>query len=330
MAEKTEEKPETFAETLARDAVDGILRRAGKQGQQDAQEGEVTLDPETQKKIIEREVKMAADPDFALAEEAKLSAADRMRRSRERPAETRQEKAAPEKDKAAINKEIGATAKAMLDMGIPPSVVAQYLVGSSTPQVPIAFAGGGNQGLTLIDVLTLVDRMNDRKPNSELENIIKEMRDEIKALKNQPRADGERVDPVKTQASQLEGLTSLVESLVKLGVVQRPSTGAAIAGKPIEVVKEENRHVEKMEELKTESNYKTSVAETLAGIPEKIGQGIAAQMGEGKKSSSFASSELEHLLCTTEGCGFNIPYPPEAVQVVCPKCGATYGRQEKK
>ena len=319
---------QTLAERIARDAVDGLLKQASKQGQQDIREEEVKIDPETQKKLIEREVRMATDADYELAELAKEGAADRLRRRLDRPAGTPSEKAEPERTKATINQEIGATAKAMLDMGIPAPVVAQYLVGSSTAGIPVNL-GGGNQGLTIDNVLTLVDRMNTNKASSELESIIKEMRDEIKNLRNAPKV--EKVDPAEAQASQLDSLSKLVDSLVKLGVVQRPGSEAVATGKPLEVVKEENRHAEKMEELTTESKYKNKVAETLAELPERIGRGIAGQIadqGEEQKEVPRTSS-MEHFACPNEKCGYNIVFPPGTVTITCPKCGSVYERKAK-
>ncbi len=321
-----------YAQQLAKSAVDGLLKQAGKQASQETSQAEVTLDPETQKKIIEREVRMAADPDFELAELAKQRAAERMRRSMDRPADVRELKQEPAQDKAKLNQEIGATAKAMLDMGIPPAVVASYLTGSTTPQVPIAFQGGGNQGLTLTDVLALVDRMNSSRANSEIESIIREMRDEIKAIKNTPPAA--RVDPVAAQTSQLEGLGNLITALEKLGVVQRPGTAAAVAaGEPIEVVREKNRHEEKLAEIEIDKNHKEQVGNLLAELPERIGAGVAGQLlSGGDKPPVAQTAQAETFNCphkdeaTGKVCGTVILVPQGAVKVECPTCHTMYGK----
>ncbi len=321
-----------FAQDLARSAIDGLLKQAGKQAVQETQQAEVAIDPETHKKLVEREIRMAADPDFELAELAKQRAAERMRRSMDRPAEAREVKPEPAPDKAKLNQEIGATAKAMLDMGIPPTVVASYLTGSTTPQVPIAFQGGGNQGLTLTDVLALVDRMNSSRANSDLMDILKEMRQEINALKNAPPAP--RVDPVTAQTTQLEGLNNLIGALVNLGVVQRPGTAvAAAAGEPIEVVREKNRHDEKLAELAIEKDHKEKVGNLLAELPERIGAGVAGQLLSGGEKPPVAQiAPTETFICphkdeiTGKACGTVIPIPQGTTRFACPTCHAEYGK----
>ena len=312
---------QTVAQKLAQDAVDGLLKQAGKLAQQEIKTEEATIDPETQKKIIDREIKMAADPDFALAEEAKLSAADRMRRSRDRTPAFPPGKTEAGKDKTEVNVEIGRTAKAMLDMDIPPNVVAQYLIGSSTPQFPIALGGGANQGLTLADVLTLVDRMNQNKPDSELTEMLKSMREEIRSQRNSNPAP---LDPIQ----QAENTVALVRRLKEAGIISEPAQAAS--GESIEVVKEKHRHAEKMEEIQTDRGFKEKLAAAVEDIPISLGKGLGAERASrqergGHLSSSSEKESVSSFQCKNPDCKATIFIPPNPPsQLKCAKCGMVY------
>lgn len=270
---------------------------------------------------------MASDPDFELTELAKETAANRMRQKLSKPAEANPPAEKEQtRDKAEFNREIGATAKAMLDMGIPPQVVAQYLQGSSTPPFPVGFGGGANQGgLTLTDVLSLVDRLtNQNKSDSDLTETLKLMREEIRSLKsaNVPAA---LADPL----SQLEQTINLVKRLREVGIIQEPSPAATATGEPIEVTREKNRHAEKMEEIQIEKTHKESIADALLQIPEALGAGLAeraastASVAQQRAPGAIAStSTMRYYDCGN--CRTLIPMQPDDTSVTCPKCGAVW------
>ena len=65
-----------FAQKLAKDMMDGVIKQAASIEKPDQN---ITMDPETKKRLIEREIRMASDPDYELGELAKSSAARRMR-----------------------------------------------------------------------------------------------------------------------------------------------------------------------------------------------------------------------------------------------------------
>ena len=314
-----------FAQKLAKDAVDGLLKQASKPAAAEVEGDDIKIDDETKKKLIEREIKMAADPDFELADLAKRSAADRMRRSLNRPAQTTPEKPEPPRDKAEFNVEIGRTAKTMLEMGIPWQAVAQYLIGSSTPQFPVAF-GGTNQGLTLTDVLALVDRMNQNKPNSELLEILKLMREEIRTIKSTPPPVP--LDPL----AQIEQTVETVKRLKGIGIFPEPPP-PTVEGEPLEVVKEKNRHAEKMEEIKTERDYKEKLVGVVEEIPVSLGKGWAAEtasrsrQGGPSPSSSPDKESGSSFQCHNPNCKATIFVPPDIPpRIKCPnpECGMIY------
>lgn len=219
--------------------------------------------------------------------------------------------------------------QSLLDKGLDEKRVGNlvdYLLGTGQSALGIFPSGVASaQGITLADVFAIQDRMNANKPSSDLENIIKEMRDEIKAFKNPPK----NTDPVAAQASQFESLKNLVDSLVGLGVVQRPGTGAAVAGESLDIVKEKNRHAEEILTRQGEVDYKKQLGETIADFPKRVGEGLASRVIE-QEQTNEVSLTMEHMKCATESCGFNIPYPPEATSITCPKCGTIYARTKKE
>ena len=312
---------ENFAQRLAKDAVDGLLKQAALKTAEEARmasDNEVKIDPETQKKLIEREIKMAADPDFELTELAKENAAERMRRKLGKPGETSPGTKEPAKEKAEVNVEIGRTAKAMLDMGIPAAVVAQYLIGSSTPPYPLGYGGANQGGITFTDLLTFADRMNQNKPNSELAEILKTMREEIKALR--PAAPPVPPDPI----SQVEQTLNLVQKFKDVGLI--PEATPQASGDSLEVVKERNRHEERKIELTTEKDYKMGMVDAVGNLAEDIGAGAGSQVLQRKEMPrEKTGGVLETFEC--KDCHATIYVTPETGdKVKCAKCGMVYER----
>ncbi|GAI77681.1 unnamed protein product, partial [marine sediment metagenome] len=120
------------------------------------------------------------------------------------------------------------------------------------------------------------------------------------------------LSPMEYAKQQVE----YIEALKALGLIKEPVvTGPS--GEPLEVVKEKNRHAEKMQEIRDEGDYKRSLADTVADLPERLGRGIAGQFteeAEGRGGSS--GSSLEYITC--DDCKIRFPIPPNAGnQVVC-------------
>jgi hypothetical protein len=313
---------ENFAQRLAKDAVDGLLKQAAKNTAEEvASNSDVKIDPETQKKLIEREIKMAADPDFELTELAKEKAAARIRRSLEGTPAASAQKAEPEKDKAAVNKEIGTTAKYLLDMGIPPAVVASYLTSSSTPAIPIAL--GGNQGgITIKDVFEIVDRLNANRSNPELAKILETLTAKVEALERKPAPPE---PPAKKSFIFVKADGTIEEIAADRPLILEPKPAT---GEPIELVKEKNRHNEKMEEIKVDQEYKTGVVDALGNLAEDIGAGAASQvLGQKEGPKEKTGGVLETVQCS--GCHATIYVTPETDKVTCAKCGVVSERPKK-
>ena len=95
------------------------------------------------------------------------------------------------------------------------------------------------------------------------------------------------------------------------------------SGESLEVIREKHQHDEKMEGLKTDKDYKERLTTIASSLPERIGRGMASQIGEGEGGSSGGS--LETILCE---CGFRIPVTPETgEQITCPKCGSIFTKK---
>ncbi|MBA7693430.1 hypothetical protein ES703_102012 [subsurface metagenome] len=131
-------------------------------------------------------------------------------------------------------------------------------------------------------------------------------------------------DPITFAKQQAEALSAWHKVLQDITPAPPPVSDQ---GEPLEVVKERNRHNERMEEVKADREYKGRITEIAADIPERIGRGIAGHIGEGE-SGGHSGGELEYITCTEEGCGAKIFITPESGQLECPKCGTIYKPRE--
>jgi predicted RNA-binding Zn-ribbon protein involved in translation (DUF1610 family) len=234
---------------------------------------------------------------------------------------------------------IAANAITLLEKGVPANVVGQYLAGGFAREIPVNFGApqGGQQGLTMADVKTIFDLAKSEKgTDSDLKEILHKMDDRLTRIEQAKPAE----KPPRTWVVvQPDGTVKHIESDEPIVIQpQAPNTG-----KSVEQIKEENRHQERVEEIKNEKEYKQSIAGTLAELPERIGAGLGGRMLDAMepaetatakavqsstaKPAAASSSSMERIKCTAEGCGFDIPYPPEATKVTCPKCGSIYGRE---
>ena len=101
-------------------------------------------------------------------------------------------------------------------------------------------------------------------------------------------------------------------------------------GKSLDVMREEHRHNEKIEEIKDQRQYHQELTKIASDIPERIGRGIAGHIGEEEigRGSRGSGGGLDSITCTEEGCGTKIYITPETgSQVVCPRCGTVYTRK---
>ncbi len=226
---------------------------------------------------------------------------------------------------------ITANALLLLDKGVPASVIGQYLIQSENAHIPIGLGnvGGQPQGLTMQDIVQIFNLAKAEKgTNPELTAILTKLTDKVSEL--EARVNNPQTQPQKkTWIIHPDGTKEEVEAgePVVLRAPQNNNTGATI-----DEIREKNRHDERMAEITNDKNYKEKVADTLAGLPEKIGAGLAGSLVDADKPAGgqpapAASSSVQYIKCETENCGYNIPYAPSSTKIVCPKCRTIYERK---
>jgi hypothetical protein len=231
---------------------------------------------------------------------------------------------------------IAATAITLLEKGVPSNVVGEYLKSGLSQGIPVALGGinGGQQGLQLSDIKTIMEMMKGEKGSDpELKQLLLKMDERL------ARVEGER-RPVEREPQTWvvvnpDGSVQRLQS--NEPIVIKPPVPAA-SGESVEMVKEKNRHDEELQKIENDKAYKNQIASTLAELPERIGSGLAGRMmeqeGGGAPAEKSTSTRMEYLACTGEvegkPCGFNIPIPPNAgTQIECPRCHTIYGRDKK-
>ena len=215
----------------------------------------------------------------------------------------------------------------MLEKGLDPITVGKlvdYLLGGSQfPQIGMPGAGAPPQGITFADMMSFAKMMQENnRADPTLTALLTKLTEKVEAVEKIAAARP-AAEPVKRSAFIIKADGNLEEVSLDRPILLEPKP-SAIDGKPIEVVKEENRHLEKMEELKTDKEHKKSIADTLASIPEKIGRGLAGQaLGEEEEvepgSGAVAKiADQEHFKC--EQCGTEFMIPVDALTITCPNC----------
>lgn len=88
------------------------------------------------------------------------------------------------------------------------------------------------------------------------------------------------------------------------------------------------RFQEEKEFKKKQLEHDARRLEMLSSIPDKIGEGLAAfistraEMDTDKPAARTANTNIQFFKCTD--CGTDIPVPPGAKKIKCPKCGSEY------
>lgn len=228
-------------------------------------------------------------------------------------------------DEAKRREQLTTSAIALINSGMEPAQVGQMLMGlpvmqPGMPGLPVA------QGMTLKDVQTIVGWITERKEADEIKSLIKDLSDKISVIERGGTAgkkdETKPIDPITFARQQAEAVKAWNEALREL-MPKSPPT--AERGEPIEVVKERNRHEEKMEEIKGDTKYKNELIKVASEIPERIGAGWAGQFSSEDKGEP--NSGLEYIVCSEEDCGARIYAPADADNLTCPKCGAVYSRR---
>ncbi|MDP2730335.1 MAG: hypothetical protein Q8O55_07625 [Dehalococcoidales bacterium] len=229
-------------------------------------------------------------------------------------------------------------AQGLLERGMEPAVVGRtidYLLGNNSfPSVGMPGNGAPQGGMSFTDMKELFKMgQESNKSDPNLAILLERLTNKIEAVEKIASA------PRNEQARPRTAFIVKSDNTLEEVPLDRPILLEAkpiAGGKSIEMLKEENRHAEEVERLKTESKYKVSVAETLASIPEKIGRGLASQaMGEEEEVVAGARSaaktiETEVFKCTDEQCGKEFNITKGALKVQCPYCATIYTRTEDK
>jgi len=223
--------------------------------------------------------------------------------------------------------ELVTNALVLIDKGVDPKVVAQYILASSSANPTVTFAGAQQPGITLTDILALFDRMNASKGTSpEMQTLLTKLSDDVIALKTRTMAVGAPKDALTQAREQAESIKTLITALIDSGLVKAPGAGGEPTGEPLEVIKEKNRHTEKLEEIKIDKEYKTGMVDAVGNLAEDIGAGAASQILQRKEvGKEKTGGVLQTFECTD--CHSTIYITPETGEkVTCAKCGAIYER----
>jgi len=156
---------------------------------------------------------------------------------------------------------------------------------------------------------------------------------EMETLRAELKDLREQVKQASDPLAAAKKVREMYEGFAEAGLITKGNEG-----RPLEEIKEENRHKEEMEKQKADRDYKDKQIDVLSKIPKSIGQGLAGRIQESEepihRTSNKQNPKMEYLKCTGEIeqddgetviCGFDIPIPPGAAkQITCPKCGTVY------
>lgn len=227
----------------------------------------------------------------------------------------------------------------LLNQGVDPKVVGQLLQGMPTNAGSALLPGSTSQGASIKDLTSamrdMFEMVETRKPKDDggltrvLDRLdrftddLKGLREEVADVKAGRYARQENVSPADALKQQIDLLKTAREMATEMGWVKQEATAT---GEPIDIVREKNRHAEKMKEIDVDSEHKERIGNIIAEIPERIGKGITSQlMTEGGEESGTGG--LPTYPCT---CGHKIVIPPGAPDAIkCSKCGAVYTKGEK-
>lgn len=213
----------------------------------------------------------------------------------------------------------------LLERGVDPDTVARFITGSSSPNIPITLGGGGQPGITIQDITTLFAMMKENTGgDTELRATVKALNETVASLSKQI-SEGGASRGAPDLVSQVESTVSIIERLRDLGFIPREGSGGS-PGEPLENIKEKHRHEEKMEEIKTERNFREGMVDTAGNIVEDIGHGASSSILKRKEvPKRKTGGVLETFEC--QNCGDTIYVTPENKnKVTCSGCGWIYER----
>lgn len=241
----------------------------------------------------------------------------------------------------AVRREIANNALLLTKEGLPAETVAEYLR-SSLNSLGGSVGATGPIGVT--DIAGLITAIsNALKPtgnggDSEIKALLKQLADNstreqnttLRALFEQTKALMEEIKIMKASggagaATPTRGKVKVIKpdfTIVEVEegepiIIREPAPAAS--GEPIDVIRERNRHAEKMEEIKDEKEHKRDLRKLASDIPERIGRGVGEQIRK---------SGMEAFECSN--CGATIYITPETGETItCGKCRMSYKREKE-
>lgn len=294
---------------------------------------------------------LAADDD-ALASELNRTRAEELIALRRRRIDTLIGSRNPREDRGELAREQGVeqslvdVAQGLLDKGLDANVVGRmvdYMLGSRSAGAVNLGVPGSPQGITLNDVLAVIDRLNKKDGDSELKEMLgailqnqeKQKDDTMKALLEQNKQileqikTGGTVPKAKVTIFKADGTK---EALDPGDVYMESRTQSGVS---VDEKREENRHAEEKERIQIERESKQNAGETFKEIAASVGE-MAAEYVESKggqpaarrQGASQTETPMEDFTC--EECGTTLKIPVGTKRFTCPKCRTLYGPKKEK
>ena len=208
-----------------------------------------------------------------------------------------------------------------IECGGDPTTCAQVVAGIIPSHSPTTMVAPQPTSVTeLIHALTELDQLRGSdKGMVELKLSFDKLAEEIRrgGTNQQP------LDPVTFAKQQAEAVSAWHKAIQEI----TPTPSVTATGESLEVVQEKNRHEEKMGEVQAERDYKTSVADTLATLPERIGRGLGGQILEREAASIHRGGDGDAFDTIDCECGNKIHIAPGADSATCGDCKTTYTRK---
>jgi len=186
------------------------------------------------------------------------------------------------------------------------------------------------------EVLHIANEVNGKKESPEItvfKDDLKEVKAELKALTKMGTGTVP-VDPVKQAAAAAESIVTLYTAFDKVGLL--PQGGEK--QKSLEVLREENRHDERVEEIKSEGENRNKTAQLISGGISQVGRAAARALREGAaegesqaaaesppaEATGSISGDVIQLQCSR--CKRPFSVSSDATSAKCPSCGTEFER----
>lgn len=221
-----------------------------------------------------------------------------------------------------------------LDKGLDPATVGRLidnmLGNGPSPVISLSGAAPLAGGMSFGDMKELFHMGQEaNKTDPALAAILDKLSQRLVAIEGRV---ANTAAPVRTNYVLVKADGSIQEIEAGKPIILEPKQ---VDGQPIEVVKEQNRHAEEMEKIKTEKTFKEVLGRAVEDIPTNLGKGIAAEASRAKPGTKKASVEKTQEGGVTsfecQKCHATIFIPPDAPSSIkCLKCGTIYESDEKE